>query len=165
MRAQTAACRSGKHQVSCAALWAHQRPQGRSKAACTRPPPKSVHVDSKMDAHRIRLQERSRTCDAEHTELLRAMGTCGSPGNLRISEKPRKGHKGRAPLTILKDLLFQKITAFRYVYQTLPSCGRFTSFPLSTRLFSVSYSWFYWPARLLSSKRLAKVVFLPSNRF
>jgi hypothetical protein len=48
----------------CAALWAHQRLQGRFKSACTSPPCQSQYLWITHDASRIRLQERSRTCEA-----------------------------------------------------------------------------------------------------
>ena len=49
----------------CAALWAQQRLQGRFKSGLTSPPRQSQYLWIKHDASRMRLQERSRTCEAE----------------------------------------------------------------------------------------------------
>ncbi len=53
-----------------AALFALLGPRGRSKTSCTMPPPPKYLWTLRVGAPRIRLEERRRTCDAEHDGAL-----------------------------------------------------------------------------------------------
>ncbi len=121
-QAQTSACRLGKHQSKCgAALWTHQRPQGRSKAASTSPPRKSQNRRSlKMDAPRMQersrswtieaaraagrlRQERSRSCDPEHARPFALQPALSAVFGTRNSEnfRTREFEKNKiAPLVM-----------------------------------------------------------------
>ena len=81
----------------CAALWAHQRPQGRSKAAFTPPQPKSVHVVFKDGCarnpparaqHNMRRRTRPSFCAV--ARIFRGSAETSSPGKPLLKTKNTK---------------------------------------------------------------------------